>query len=149
MGGGRWTRNTFDAYSARLGRAVDGDSKNVHTTPSRTGTGDIFEMLKRICGEYNLECCYVTRTYMTRHGAGPFETECGIAKINAEIRDLTNVYNAHQGHIRYGTIDADKLFERISADYMGIKGKNGAFGGCYAYERNGRQVCCAVGGRVR
>lgn len=23
MGGGRWTRNTFDAYSARLGRAVD------------------------------------------------------------------------------------------------------------------------------
>ncbi len=124
MGGGRWTRNTFDAYSARLGRAVDGDSKNVHTTPSRTGTGDISEMLKSICGEYNLECCYVTRTYMTRHGAGPFETECGIAKINAEIRDLTNVYNAHQGHIRYGTIDADKLFERISADYMGIKGKN-------------------------
>lgn len=86
---------------------------------------------------------------MTRHGAGPFETECGIAKINAEIRDLTNVYNAHQGHIRYGTIDADKLFERISADYMGIKGKNGAFGGCYAYERNGRQVCRAVGGQVR
>lgn len=123
MGGGRWTRNTFDAYSARLGRAVDATG-NVHTTPSRTGTGDISEMLKSICGEYNLECCYVTRTYMTRHGAGPFETECGIAKINAEIRDLTNVYNVHQGHIRYGTIDADKLFERIAADYAGIKGKN-------------------------
>lgn len=106
------------------GLMLDGDSKNVHTTPSRTGMGDISEMLKSICGEYNLECCYVTRTYMTRHGAGPFETECGIAKINAEIRDLTNVYNAHQGHIRYGTIDADKLFERIAADYMGIKGKN-------------------------
>ena len=27
MGGGRWTRNTFDAYSARLGRAVDATGK--------------------------------------------------------------------------------------------------------------------------
>ena len=71
MGGGRWTRNTFDAYSARLGRAVDATG-NVHTTPSRTGTGDISEMLKSICGEYNLECCYVTRTYMTRHGRRTF-----------------------------------------------------------------------------
>ena len=47
------------------GLMLDGDSKNVHTTPSRTGMGDISEMLKSICGEYNLECCYGNRRHIS------------------------------------------------------------------------------------
>ena len=90
-----------------------------HTTPSNTGLRNpaelIRENLRKIPAE--IECCYVTRTYLTRHGAGPFAEQCRKEEINAAMQDLTNVPNPHQGSMRYGKLDGKMLMKRIREDY--------------------------------
>ncbi len=90
-----------------------------HTTPSNTGLRNpaalIRENLKGV--EAEVECCYVTRTYLTRHGAGPFAEECPKEEINADMVDLTNVPNPHQGTIRYGRLEEKALLKRIREDF--------------------------------
>ncbi len=90
-----------------------------HTTPSNTGLRNPAELIREnLKGkEAEIECCYVTRTYLTRHGAGPFAEECNKEEINADMQDLTNVPNPHQGTIRYGKPDARVIRKRINEDY--------------------------------
>ncbi|MBR5421081.1 MAG: adenylosuccinate synthetase [Lachnospiraceae bacterium] len=94
-----------------------------HTTPSNTGLRNpaelIIENLKG-CEAY-AECCYVSRTYLTRHGAGPFAEECAKEEINPGMRDLTNVPNPHQGTIRYGKPDRKSILRRIREDYDSMR----------------------------
>lgn len=60
----------------------------------------------------NLEVCYVTRPYLTRHGAGPLETECEKNRILPDdVCDKTNQKNEYQGELRYGFFDP-LLFNR-------------------------------------
>ncbi len=88
-----------------------------HTTPSFTGAENPVRLITELSGESTVEVCYVTRTYLTRHGAGPFPGECEKSEINPAITDNTNVPNAYQGAIRYGKLDITKLRERISTDF--------------------------------
>lgn len=88
-----------------------------HTTPSKTGLAEPARILKG--READTEACYVTRTYLTRHGAGPMEDECEKAAINADMIDRTNVPNPFQGTMRYGLLDADALLGRIREDFGG------------------------------
>lgn len=67
--------------------------------------------------DINVEVCYVTRTYMTRHGAGRFDTECAKEEINPDMVDATNVPNPHQGTIRYGKLNVGELLARCEADF--------------------------------
>jgi len=83
-----------------------------HLTPSNTDLTNVKEILKDT--EYeNFETIYVTRSYMTRHGNGPFPTECNKEDINLTIIDPTNVYNEWQGNLRYGYMDWDTANKRI------------------------------------
>lgn len=95
-----------------------------HTTPSNTGIKNPLEIINSAFeeGEYNLEVCYVTRSYMTRHGAGRFDTECRKEDINPDMEDLTNVPNPHQGTLRYGWLDFEDLVDRVKNDSKGVKG---------------------------
>ena len=68
--------------------------------------------------EIDVEACYVTRTYMTRHGAGRFDSECDKSEINPDMFDETNVPNPHQGTLRYGKIDKMGLLGRIEKDFQ-------------------------------
>ena len=90
-----------------------------HTTPSNTGLRNPAELIRENLkgAEAEIECCYVTRTYLTRHGAGPFAEECVKEEINARMQDLTNVPNPHQGTIRYGKPDEKTIRKRIREDY--------------------------------
>ena len=92
-----------------------------HLTPSNTGIKNPLELIGS--READIEVCYVSRTYMTRHGAGRFDTECKKSDINSEIIDLTNVPNPYQDSIRYGTLDIYDLKERIEKDLDGKKFK--------------------------
>lgn len=94
-----------------------------HTTPSNTGLKNPLEIINSVFkeDEYNLEVCYVTRSYMTRHGAGRFDTECKKEDINPDMVDLTNVPNPHQGSLRYGKLDLNELVDRIKNDSRNIK----------------------------
>lgn len=90
----------------------------VHTTPSNTGIENPMYVMSGILENPDVEVCYVTRTYLTRHGAGKFEGECPVEEINPDIYDETNISNIHQGAIRYGKMDTQLLLNRISDDFI-------------------------------
>lgn len=69
-----------------------------------------------------MEVVYITRAYMTRHGAGPFPTEVK-EKPYQRIIDLTNVPNPYQGTLRYGLLDLNELKETIENDLKNIENK--------------------------
>lgn len=99
-----------------------------HLTPSSVGMYNITNDIK------NLNCpvdlYYVSRTYMTRHGAGPMEEECLKEDINPDIIDLVNQPNEWQGNLRFGRINLDTLYKRIKKDansYSGNKNINLVF----------------------
>lgn len=91
-----------------------------NTTPSNTGIANPHIIIEKYLPSADVEVCYVTRTYMTKHGAGDFECECDKSEINAHIEDKTNITNPYQGTIRYGRLDVDKLVERIKEDIGSI-----------------------------
>ena len=91
-----------------------------NTTPSNTGITNPYIIIEKYLPDADVEVCYVTRTYMTKHGAGDFECECDKSEINAHIEDKTNITNPYQGTIRYGRLDVDELVERIKEDIGSI-----------------------------
>ncbi|HYD18547.1 MAG TPA: adenylosuccinate synthetase [Patescibacteria group bacterium] len=62
-----------------------------------------------------LDVTYVTRAYMTRHGAGPMQHELP-GPPDSGVSDATNVVNDWQGHLRFGYLDVDSLAARIARD---------------------------------
>ena len=58
------------------------------------------------------EVVYVTRTYATRHGAGPFPAH----RENLKFEDKTNIPNPWQGTMRFGYLDIEKMLARIDND---------------------------------
>lgn len=87
-------------------------------TPSYTG---VYTAMKIIESNHlltnDIEVCYVSRTYLTRHGDGPLDHICNSQDINPEIYDFTNVPNINQGTLRYGKLDTQELRKRIDADF--------------------------------
>lgn len=105
-------------FEASQGLMLDMDNEEYmpHLTPSNTG----IKNPATIIGDYEQDvdsvCCYVTRSYMTRHGAGRFDTECAKELINADMYDRTNVPNIYQDTLRYGWLDTADLRKRIDKD---------------------------------
>lgn len=112
--------NDFDSivFENGQGLLLDYDENEKHSTPSHTGLQNVKEILEiGIIKEFNLEVCYVTRSYLTRHGAGPFSGECKKEDINSSMVDETNVPNPFQGTLRYGKLDYNELFKRCEKDF--------------------------------
>ena len=109
-------------FEGGQGLALDEGNKEAlpHVTASKTGSAVPIERARDIC-DY-IEVCYVTRSYFTRHGAGPFPTECPVSELGWENPtdglDLTNVPNKFQGHFRYGKFDFDEFRERVNRDIL-------------------------------
>lgn len=73
----------------------------------------------------NIEVCYITRSYFTRHGAGNLPTECDVSQINGDIEDKTNIFNDYQRTIRYGKFEKGEFFRRINKDKEASKAVRG------------------------
>ena len=85
-----------------------------HVTRSRTGLTNVIGLMDEF-GLTEARAVYVTRTYATRHGAGPLRThEEGLV-----YEDTTNAAHAYQGTMRFGHLDADRLGADIRADIEG------------------------------
>lgn len=92
------------------GLLLDKDIDSIHGTSSNTGLKAVFDILgKEVVDDF--EACYVSRTYLTRHGDGNLPGEC---KLN--FKDKTNVFNEHQGYLRYAPLNVDSLITRIQKD---------------------------------
>ena len=84
-----------------------------HLTPSNTGIQNVLPYLE---DDMDTEVCYVTRPYLTRHGAGYLPDECSREKVGAKV-DLTNHENPWQGSLRYGQLNLDDFMTRINTDW--------------------------------
>ena len=105
-------------FEAGQGLALDAGNRAdyPHLTPSRTTSLISACRVAALPGETETEIVYVTRSYLTRHGAGPLPTECPKAAINPDMEDRTNVPNPHQQTLRYGRFDAKAVLARVEAD---------------------------------
>ena len=114
--------NQFDniVFEAAQGLLLDQNNTKYfpHLTPSNTGIKNPKRIIENVewNDEINVETCYVSRTYLTRHGAGKFPSECNKRFINEYMFDKTNVPNPFQDTLRYGTLDLGELYSRCSKD---------------------------------
>ena len=124
---GDWTALARDCptliFEAGQGLALDEDNLAdfPHLTPSHTTSLVSATRVAALPGETRAEVLYVTRPYLTRHGAGPFPTECPMAEINPHMVDRTNMPNPHQQRLRYGRFDGAAVLTRVRADFERTK----------------------------
>jgi adenylosuccinate synthase len=88
-----------------------------HVTHSHTGLQNVVRQAPK-AGITKLRPIYVTRWYMTRHGAGPFPSE----DPSVSFPDATNVNNDWQGKLRFGDLDLDLMRESIERDLAKAEG---------------------------
>lgn len=85
---------------------------------SNTGLRNVQKILANIGynGSADIETCYTTRSYFTRHGAGRFISECEKAQLGSHIYDYTNITNEFQGSLRFGLFDLGTFRYFVSQD---------------------------------
>lgn len=90
-----------------------------HLTSSRTGLYNPVKFMEHYLPERNAEIVYISRAYVTRHGAGPLPYEELWEK--GKIADETNVYNLWQGNLRFAPHGTFKEFlEPVQKDLLQI-----------------------------
>ena len=105
-------------FEGAQGLLLDQDNKAnwPHVTHSKTGLHNA----ALLCGQMgvtDLQVFYVSRTYLTRHGAGPLPLEAA----DMRFEDDTNRPHDYQGVLRFAPMEWDKLLQRIGADFDSIK----------------------------
>ncbi len=105
-------------FEAAQGLALDFNNRAdfPYLTPSCTTSLASAQRIAALPRETETEILYVTRSYLTRHGAGPLPTECPKEAINPDMTDRTNVPNPHQQRLRYGFFDPEAVLARVEKD---------------------------------
>ena len=108
----------YDAVIYEGGQGLALSETNVgdfpYLTPSKTGSEVPIEEIKSYTDD--IEVVYVSRTYFTRHGAGPLSFECNKDNLNPEIEDLTNFPNEFQKSLRFAPFAYEDLVDRVLKD---------------------------------
>ena len=96
--------NSFDLAVFETGQGLLLDKDYLpfapHLTASETGVSGATRFLEKR-GLSLDEAIYVSRSYVTRHGAGPLPFECERGELKGVKADKTNIENQWQGKIRY------------------------------------------------
>lgn len=111
---------TFDnvVFEGAQGLLLDKDKKIYypHVTSSSTGIKTAIDILHKVNVNFSVDIYYMSRCYMTRHGAGPLINELTNVPYD-RVRDLTNIPNEFQGSMRYSYLDIDLLLDAIYEDF--------------------------------
>jgi len=113
----RWDNVVFEGAQGLL-LDQNCDEFRPHLTTSNTGIKNVMKILSEIGYTEKPDLYYMTRCYMTRHGAGPFP-ELG-KKPYLKIEDPTNLPNEFQGTLRFGILDVDWLTRAINKDLTNL-----------------------------
>jgi adenylosuccinate synthase len=103
-------------FEGAQGLLLDQDNKEFYPHLTRSNTG--MKNVRVLCeqgGFDDINTYYVSRTYLTRHGAGPLPGE----DTNMKFEDNTNQPNAYQGKIRFAPLDTRSLLDRCQNDNAG------------------------------
>lgn len=116
-----WDRQVYEGAQGLL---LDYDNREYmpNLTASYTGSRNVVELLNKIDDEANVEVCYITRTYFTRHGAGRFVTETDKTNLRYELFEETNVTNRWQGNFRWGFFDKELFLKSVKKDSALLEG---------------------------
>lgn len=107
-------------FEGAQGLRLDQDSLDFpHVTRSNTGLENVARLIRGI--NANVRVYYVTRTYLTRHGAGPLVGEIIHDDHVIDVGDITNVPNKYQGTMRYAPLYLKRLREDITRDVAFFK----------------------------
>lgn len=103
-------------FEGAQGLLLDQDCKASwpHVTHSNTGIKNVRALCAQ-AGITDIEAYYVSRSYLTRHGAGPLDREDPAMCFP----DDTNMAHPYQGHLRFAPLDVDALGKRCAADFGG------------------------------
>jgi adenylosuccinate synthase len=93
-----------------------------HVTRSHTGIRNAMTVLGE-AGITDARITYITRSYMTRHGAGPLPHEL-VKQPYRNIIDATNINNDYQGHLRFAWPDIDRIAQAIRHDLQFVSPAN-------------------------
>lgn len=115
-----WKQKDYFIFENGQGLGLDKNVKNEWHTTSNTGMTNPYNMLKDK-NDFLAETCYVTRSYLTRHGKGYLEEQVEKNEINTDMTDLTNVPNNFQGSLRYGFIEDNDQKKRVADDFSIVK----------------------------
>lgn len=98
----RLNRTDTLIFESGQGLLLDRNNKEYapHVTASDTGLKNPSAFAERMCFTID-EAVYVSRSYVTRHGAGLLPNECAKEEIGHLLPDLTNEPNPWQGTIRF------------------------------------------------
>ena len=101
-------------FEGAQGLLLDMDNKPSwpHVTHSKTGMHNARILCNQL-GLKNIEGYYVSRTYLTRHGAGPLPRE----DAHMRYEDNTNMAHAYQGHLRFAPLEPVELRYRCAEDF--------------------------------
>lgn len=118
------TRQFHDLiFEGAQGLRLDEDSSYFpHVTCSKTGLHNVSKMVGEagLMGE-TMYATYVTRPYLTRHGAGPLPYQHPGMPYSG-IKDETNIPNPWQESLRFAYHDVQEFAQFVCADWKGGSG---------------------------
>lgn len=96
-----------------------------NVTRSNTGSRNALGLLRAQLPErmHEISVRYVTRAYLTRHGAGPLPLENELPTLRNNAQE-TNRFNDHQGNFRVAPLNADLLRFALQSDDSDAAGLN-------------------------
>ena len=114
-----WRDNKAIIFEGAQGLLLDKDRDGIWNTTSNTGMTNPHKFL-RDKTDFHAEVCYVSRSYVTRHGEGQLDNEVAKEEIGAELFDKTNVFNEFQGNLRYAKLPKGEMFREIVKDFSTV-----------------------------
>jgi adenylosuccinate synthase len=86
-----------------------------YVTRSITGLPSALAVAAFELGALEVEPLYISRCYLTRHGAGPLHLE-GESITDKPLHDLTNIENMWQGALRKAPLNLQQMKDLLTAD---------------------------------
>lgn len=110
-----YLRDKEIVFESAQGLLLDMDHENFpHVTRSSTGIKNAVSIMEDI-HETHLTAHYMTRAYVTRHGAGPLPNE---EPMPSWVVDETNIPNDWQGSLRFAPLNVPSLRKEIDKDLL-------------------------------
>jgi adenylosuccinate synthase len=118
-----WNYSVIDQYKVSIFEGAQGLLLDMnsgvfpHVTRSNTGLTNVLSILKQLKNVSEVDVYYLSRSYLSRHGAGELKNE--VNKLQGiEVVDPTNKPHEYQGSLRFAPLYHSEFFDRIDKDFI-------------------------------